>query len=126
MRIGFLKKIINKCFFNELTLSKAISSYENIIVRGDLNIDVSDRDKEKNDYLFDLVDNFSLSNLINRKTCRKNLSGTTIDIILANIPNCFQKTRTVVTGLSNFDKMIISCLKTTFKKILPKKYFQRL
>ena len=47
MRIGFLKKIINKCFFNELTLSKAISSYENIIVIGDLNIDVSDRDKEK-------------------------------------------------------------------------------
>ena len=49
------------------------------------------------------------------------LSGTTIDIMLTNRPNCFQKTSTVVTGLSDFHRMIISCLKTTFKKIPPKK-----
>ena len=63
---------------------------------------------------------------INRKTCQKNLSGTAIDIILTNRPNYFQKTITVVTGLSDFHKMIISCIKTTFKKTPPKKYFQRL
>ena len=61
-------------FFNELneTLSKAVNSYENIIVIGDLNIDVSDPDKDRNNYLSDFVDTFSLSNLINRKTCHKN------------------------------------------------------
>ena len=48
------------------------------------------------------------------------LSGTTIDIMLTNRPNCFQKTSTVVTGLSDFHRMIISCLKTTFKTIPPK------
>ena len=41
--------------------------------------------------------------------------------MLTNRLNCFQKTSTVVTGLSDSHKMIISCLKTTFKKILPQK-----
>ena len=110
-------------FFNELneTLSKAVNSYENIIVIGDLNIDVSDPDKDRNNYLSDFVDTFSLSSLINRKTCLKNISGTTIDIMLTNRPKCFQKTSTVVTGLSDIHKMIISCLKTIFKKIPTKK-----
>ena len=87
-------------FFNELNeiLSKAVNNYENVIVIGDLNIYVSDPDKDRNNYLSDFVDTFSLSNLINRKTCHKILSGTTIDRMLTNRPNCFQKTSTVVTG----------------------------
>ena len=89
------------------TLSKAVNSYENLIVIGDLNIDVSDPVKDGNNYLSDFVDTFSLSNLINRKTCHKNVSGATIDIMLTNKPHCFQKTSTVVTGLSHFHKMII-------------------
>ena len=61
-------------FFNELneTLIKAVNSYENIIVIGDLNIDGSDPDKDKNNYLSDFIDIFSLSNLINGKTCHNN------------------------------------------------------
>ena len=114
-------------FFNELneTLSKTVNSYENLTVTGDLNIDVSDPVKDGHNYLSDLVDTFSLSNLINRKTFHKSVSGTTIDIMLTNKPHCFQKTGTVVTGLSDFHKMIISCLKTTFKKIPPKKIIFR-
>ena len=45
--------------------------------------------------------------------------------MLTNRPNCFQKTSTVVTDLRDFHKMIISCLKTTFKKIRPKKIIFR-
>ena len=43
-------------FFDELneTLSKAVNSYENIIVIGYLNIDVIDPDKDRNNYLSDL------------------------------------------------------------------------
>ena len=108
------------------TLNKAVNSYENLIVIGYLNTDVSDPVKDGNNYLSDFVDTFSLSNLINRKTCHKSVSGTTIDIILTNKPHCFEKTSTVVTGLSDFHKMIISCIKTTFKKIPPKNYFLRL
>ena len=42
--------------------------------------------------------------------------------MLTNKPHCFQKTSTVVTGLSNFHKMIISCLKKAFKKIIYRDY----
>ena len=45
--------------------------------------------------------------------------------MLTNRPNCLKKTSTVVTGLSDFHKMIISYLKTTFKKIPPKKIIFR-
>ena len=76
-------------FFNELneTPSKAVNNCENINVIEDLNIDVSDPDKDRSNYLSDFLDTFSLSNLINRETYHKNLSGTTIDIILTNRPN---------------------------------------
>ena len=113
--------------FNELneTLSKAVNSYENLIVIGDQNIDVSDLVKDGNNYLSHFVFTFSQLNLINRKTCYKNASGTAIDIMLTNKPHCFQKKSTVVIGLSDFQKMIISCLKTTFKKIPPKKVIFR-
>ena len=63
--------------------------------------------------------------MINRKTCHKNVSGTTIDIILTNRRNCFQKTSTFVTDLSDIHKMIISCLEATFKKVPPKKIILR-
>ena len=71
-------------FFNELneTLSKAVNSYEKIIVIGDLNIAVNDPVKDGNNYLSDFVDTFSLSNLINKKKCQKNVSGTTIITII--------------------------------------------
>ena len=41
--------------------------------------------------------------------------------MLTNRPSCFQETSTVVTGLSDLHKIILSCLKTTFKIIPPKK-----
>ena len=71
------------------TLSKAVNSYANIIVIGDVNVDASDCDKDRNNYLSDFVDTFSLSNLIKKKACYKNLSGTAIDIMLTNKSNCF-------------------------------------
>ena len=45
--------------------------------------------------------------------------------MLTNRSNCFQKTSTAVTGLSDFHKIIISGLKTTFKKVPPKKLIFR-
>ena len=46
--------------------------------------------------------------------------------MLTNRPKYFQKTSTVVTDLSDFHKMIVSCLKTTFKKIHQKKLFSEI
>ena len=82
-------------------------------------------DKDRNNYLSDFVGTFSVTNFINRKICHKNLSDSTIDIMLTSRPNCHRKNSTVDTGLSDFHKMIISCLKTTFIKIPLKKIIFR-
>ena len=82
------------------------SNFENIIVIRDLNIDVSDPDKNRNNYLSNFVDTFSISNLINKKTCRRSIC-TTLDIMLTSRPN---------------HKIIISCLKTTFEKAIVNKH----
>ena len=68
----------------------------------------------------------SLSNLISRKTCHKDVSDTAIDIMLNNRPHCFQKTSTVVTGLSDFQKMIILCIKQFLKKFHQKRLFSEI
>ena len=54
-------------FFNELNLSlnQCINKHDNIIVMGDLNIDISDKKKDNNNFLSDLCDTFSLQNTYN-------------------------------------------------------------
>ena len=114
-------------FFEELTntLNKATNKYDNIFVSGDFNIDMSNNVKDKNNYLSDFMDNFSLQNIVNLKTCFKSLSGSTLDIMLTNKSKCFQKTSTVTTGLSDWHKMIVTSLKAHFKKLPPKKIVYR-
>ena len=47
------------------------------------------------------------------------------DLYLTNSPLSFQNTTTISTGLSDFHKMTVTVLKTTFKKIRPKKVTYR-
>ena len=78
-------------FSNELNLSlnQCVNKYDNIIVMGDLNIDISDKRKDNNNFLSDLCDAFSLQNIITGKTWHKNNVGTSIDVILTNRPRSF-------------------------------------
>ena len=78
-------------FSNELNLSlnQCVNKYDNIIVMGDLNIDISDKRKDNNNFLSDLCDTFSLQNIITGKTWHKNNVGTSIDVILTNSPRSF-------------------------------------
>ena len=43
-----------------------------------------------------------------------------IDLILTNHPNYFQNSNTIETGLSDFHKMLVTIMKTTFCKLVPK------
>ena len=97
-------------FFEEITntLDKAINKYGNIFVAGDFNIDISSMEKDRNNYLHDFLDNFSLQNIVNLNTCFKSVSGTILDIMLTNRPRCFQKTSTVTTGVSDCHKMVVT------------------
>ena len=110
--------------FNE-TLDKAVSKYGNFFIAGDLNIDTGDKSKNTNNYACNLMDIFSLNNLIKAKTCYKSVSSTIIGIMLRNKMWSFQKTSTVTTGISDCHKKIVTCLKAHFKKLLPKKMVYR-
>ena len=45
---------------------------------------------------------------------------STIDLVITNKPKSFQNTIGISTGLSDFHKMILTTMKTTFPKAAPK------
>ena len=71
------------------------------------------------------MDTFSLNDLIKIKTCYKSATDTILDIMLPNKMRSFYKTSTVKTGVSDYHKMIVTCLKAHFKKLPPKKIIYR-
>ena len=66
-------------------------------------------------------DTYGLKCLIKEPTYYKNPDNPScIDIILTNNPKCFQSSCVVETGLSDFHRMKVTVMKTTFKKFEPK------
>ena len=43
-----------------------------------------------------------------------------IDLILTNLPRSFQSSRAIETGLSDFHKMTVTVMKTSFQKLKPR------
>ena len=112
-----------KNFFEELEniLNKALSKCDNIIVLGDMNIDVHNSNNNGFDYLLSLC----LKNLIKGKTCFAGVQGTSIDIILTNKLRSFQNTISTETGLSDHHLMITTFLKSHLVRLKPKKIIYR-
>ena len=94
---------------------------------GDLNINTLTQTNSNNtaNHLTDFCDLFALSNLVNVKTGTKSVYGTTLDIMLTNKPRSFYNTSAVTTGLSDYHKLILSCLRAHFKRLPPKKIIYR-
>ena len=58
--------------------------------------------------------------MINKPTCYKNPDKPTcIDLILTNCPGSFQNSCVIETVLSDFHKMIVTVMKTSYRKIGP-------
>ena len=74
---------------------------------GDLNIDISDKRKDNNNFLSDLCDTFSLQNIITGKICHKCNVVTSISIMLTNRQRLFHKTSIFETGISDHHKLIL-------------------
>ena len=106
-------------FFKELnkSLSKIARKYENVLLAGDLNIDILDKKKDSKNYLSDLCVTFSLANLISEVTCVKSLVGSWIDVMLTNRPGSFHHSSLTETGLNDCHKLILSFFRTFFKRI---------
>ena len=59
--------------------------------------------------------------MINRPTCFMNLEKLScMDLILTNCPRSFQNSCAIETGLSDFHKLVVTVIKTTYKKSQPK------
>ena len=84
--------------------------YENFMFTGDFNM------TETEEQLKEILDLYSLKNLVKEPTCYKSHTPRCIDLVLTNRNRSVQKTTTVETGLSDIHKMVVTVLKTTFPK----------
>ena len=59
--------------------------------------------------------------MINKPTCYKNSDKPIcIDLILTNSPGSFQNSCVTKTGLSDFHKMIVTIVKTSYWETVPR------
>ena len=102
-------------FLHELgTCLDVHSSYDNFLIAGDFNM------QEHNTKLNDFLDEFHTKCLVKEPTCFKNPENPScVDLFITNFPRSFMKTTTCTTGLSDFHKMIITVMRTTFPKAEP-------
>ena len=94
-------KYDKKVFFQEISkiISQAINKYDNILVAGDLNIDVSGSKELIDNHFSELIDTFNLTNLVKTPTCYKTTRETLLDVLLKKKPNSLQKTGVCETGI---------------------------
>ena len=101
-----------------MTLNKALSKYDNLLLAGDININILRPTSDLSNHLPDLSDTFSLTNLVTDSKCLKSNKGTLIDLMLTN--KSFYKSHSFVAGFSDCHKLIVSILRTSFPKLPPK------
>ena len=91
------------------------SKYEHFLVMGDFNVEIDDK------FMSNFCESYNLSSLIKEPTCFKNPENPScIDLFLTNLPRSFQCSSVLETGLSDFHKMIVTVMKTNFKRMPPK------
>ena len=91
------------------------SSYDNIILFGDLNCEPSES------IISEFCDTYNLKNSIHVPTCYKNPDKPScIDLFMTNRSKSFIKSAVLETGISDFHKMTVNVLNTSFKKASPK------
>ena len=83
--------------------------YENLIIIGDFNTDINESCMKS------FCESYTLSSLIKEPICHKNPQNPScIDLILTNSPYSFQNSCAIETGLSDFHKMAVTVMKTTY------------
>ena len=69
---------------------------------------------------------YGLNSLIKVPTCYKNPGKPScIDLLLTKRPKSFQNSSVVETGLSDFHKMTVTVMQTTFEKLKPRVCYLR-
>ena len=109
----------------ELSLNKAFSNYDNIIIMGDINIDTHDPTDCGYDKLISLCETFDLKNLIKDKTYFANTHKSSSDVILTNRPRSFQHSLTYETGLSDHNHIITTFMRSHLVRLQPEQITYR-
>ena len=106
----------DKDYFEQVGLALDVySNYEKFLLAGDFNVE------EEESCLREFLYEYNAKNLVKEKTCFKSIDNPScIDLFLTNSYQNFQNTTTVATGLSDFHKMAVTVMKTTFPKAKPK------
>ena len=108
MTNNFLTGIGHK--LNELSLK-----YENIIILGDFNSEMCE------DVMQVFCTTYNFKCLVKEPTCFKSINNPScIDLILTNKSLYFQNTTVIETGLSDFHRLTLTVMKSTFQKQVPK------
>ena len=108
-------QIINFLSIIRRNLDYYFRLYDNIILLGDFNAEITDP------AMHELIGLYNFKCLIKEPTCFKSLDNPScIDLIITNRYNSFQHTQILETGLSDFHKLTVTVLKTTLKKRQPK------
>ena len=85
--------------------------YDKFLLAGDLNVPEDDIN------LIEFMADYHAKNLVKEPTCFKSIDNPScIDLFITNSYLSFQNTTTVATGLSDFHKMTVTILKTTFPR----------
>ena len=111
----------SKMFIEKLSnqLDDIHTSYDNILLLGDFNMTPEDLKLQV------FCDTHDLENLIKEPTCFKGKNPSCIDLILTNQKQLFMKSRTFITGISDFHALTTSIMKLTYTKGNPKIKFYR-
>ena len=76
--------------------------------------------KEGDVCLDNFLDEYHAKSIVKVPTCFKNPSNPScVDLFITNSCRSFMKTTAISTGLSDFHKMIVTVMRTTFKKAEP-------
>ena len=91
------------------------SKYDNFLLLGDFNSEPTEEAMKS------FCQIYNLKNLLSKPTCYKNPTNPScVDLILTNKPRSFQNSCTFQTGLSDFYKMTLIVLKSSFAKQKPR------
>ena len=96
-------------------LDKVLADYENFLLIGDFNSQISET------HLKNFCDLYDLENLIKGPTCYKNPNNpSSIDLMLTNRKGSFYNSMAIETDLSDCNKMTLTVFKMYVKKKEPR------
>ena len=110
-----------KLFFEALSkcVEKVTNIYDNVLIIGDINVDVLNKDSfGYNDYI-SFLDTFNMSNLVKNTTCHTKTSSTSLDVMLTNRNRCCFNTIVYETAISDVHSLIGTTLRASYKKAEP-------